>query len=100
VIQISDHRDGCVLQVRALAGARRNGLVGEQAGSLKIAVTAPPDQGLANNAIVAILCDQLGLKKSQVVLVSGATHREKRFLLRGVAADALAAQLQELLGDR
>jgi hypothetical protein len=99
VIQISDHPDGCVLSVRAQPGARRNAVVGEQAGSLKIAVTAPPDQGRANKALVEVLCAQLGLKKSCVELIAGPTSREKKFLLRGIAGAALATQLQELLAD-
>jgi uncharacterized protein (TIGR00251 family) len=99
VIQISDHPDGCILSVRAQSGARRNAIVGEQAGSLKIAVTAPPDQGHANKALVEVLCAQLGLKKSQVELFSGPTSRDKKFLLRRIAGSALLAQLQELLAD-
>ena len=99
MIQISDHAEGCVLSVRAQPGARRNALVGEQAGSLKIAVAAPPDQGRANKALVELLCDQLGLKKSQVELLSGATSREKKFLLRGMRSATLEAQLSKLLAE-
>jgi uncharacterized protein (TIGR00251 family) len=97
MIRITDHAEGCVMSVRAQPGARRNALVGEQAGSLKIAVTAPPDQGRANKALAEILCDQLGLKKSQVELMSGPTSREKKFLLRGMSRAQLAAHLARLL---
>ncbi len=72
-------------------------MVGEQAGSLKIAVTAPPDQGRANKALVELLAEKLELKKSQIELLSGATSREKRFLLRGMALDVVAAKLQGIL---
>jgi uncharacterized protein (TIGR00251 family) len=99
VIQISDHADGCVLPVRAQPGARRNAFVGEQAGSLKIAVTAPPDAGRANQAIAELLSKRLDLKKSQVQLLSGPTSRQKKFLLRGVNSTQLAAQLSKLLDD-
>jgi uncharacterized protein (TIGR00251 family) len=97
MIRITDHAEGCVMSVRAQPGARRNALVGEQAGSLKIAVTAPPDQGRANKALAEILCDQLGLKKSQVELMSGPTSREKKFLLRGMSRAQLAAHVARLL---
>jgi uncharacterized protein (TIGR00251 family) len=99
VIQISDHAEGCVLPVRAQPGARRNAVVGEQAGALKIAVTAPADQGRANKAIVVVLCEQLGLKRARVELISGPASRDKKFLLRGVTGAVVAAQLQELLAD-
>jgi uncharacterized protein (TIGR00251 family) len=100
MIEISDHAEGCVLRVRAQPGARRNAIVGEQAGSLKIAVSAPPDKGRANKALAEFLCAELGLKKSRVELLSGPTSRDKRFLVRGVEAAALAAQLQEMLPPR
>jgi uncharacterized protein len=97
MIRIVVHAEGCVLSVRAQPGARRNAFVGEQAGSLKIAVTAPPDQGRANKALVELLAEKLDVKKSRIDLLSGSTSREKKFLLRGIAVDALAEKLREIL---
>lgn len=96
-IQITDRADGCVLCVRARPGARRNGIVGEQAGALKVAVTAPPDKGRANDAIVEVLADALGIKRSQIELISGPTSRQKKFLVRGLTADTLRNHLRTLL---
>jgi uncharacterized protein (TIGR00251 family) len=97
VIELTDDAEGCLLAVRAQPGARRNAIVGEQNGALKIAVTAPPDRGRANQALQELLADALGLKKSQVELRSGPTSRDKRFLLR-VAADQVRERLRVLLG--
>lgn len=94
---IQDHPEGCVLSVRAQPGARRNGVVGEKAGALKVAVNAPPDQGRANKALVEVLADCLGIKKSQIELISGQTHREKKFLIRGVPREHLSGTIQKLL---
>jgi uncharacterized protein len=98
VIQVNDHPDGCVVAVRAQPGARRNALVGEQNGRLKVTVTAPADQGKANRALGEVLADGLGLKRSQVELLSGPAQREKRFLLRGVTAMEVRARLQAWIG--
>src|SRR5437588_13130772 len=100
MILISAHAEGCILGVRAQPGARRNALVGELGGSLKIAVTAPADQGRANKALVEVLCAELGLKKAQVELLSGGTSRAKKFLLRGVEASILGAQLSKPLATQ
>jgi uncharacterized protein (TIGR00251 family) len=97
VIAITDHAEGCVVAVRAQPGARRDGIVGEHAGMLKVAVTAPPDKGRANDAIVEVLADALGLKRSQVELLSGRTSRRKNFLCRGVTAEAARARLRRSL---
>ena len=97
MIQITDHAEGCVVSVRAHPGARRNGIVGEQAGALKVAVTAPPDKGRANASIVLVLADELGLKRAQIELIAGTTSRAKKFLVRGMTAEALHNKLRTLL---
>ena len=66
-------------------------------GSLKVAVTAPPEDGRANQAITELLRDWLGLKRSQVELVSGETRRDKRFLIRGVRKEELRARMAAAL---
>src|SRR5947207_1601948 len=97
MIELADHPEGVLVAVRAQPGARKAGVLGEQAGALKLAVTAPPEDGRANAALVELLRDQLGLKRSQVELHSGATGRNKKLLVRGVSRDMLAAKLTMLL---
>ena len=99
MIALTDHPDGCVLPVRAQPGARKAGVLGEQAGALKVAVTAPPEDGRANKALMEILREVLHLKRSQVDLLSGATSRDKRFLIRGVNAKDMEARLTMLLAS-
>lgn len=94
MIAITDHAEGCVLPVRAQPNARRPGLQGEVNGALKVAVTAPPEDGRANHALVELLRDALQLKRAQVELLSGQTSRDKRFLIRGVTAAELAQRLE------
>ncbi|HVK14101.1 MAG TPA: DUF167 domain-containing protein [Gemmataceae bacterium] len=98
MIAITPHAEGSVLAVRAQPGARKAGVLGEQAGALKVAVTAPPEDGRANAALTELLRDWLGLKRSQVELVSGATSRHKQFLIRGRTPDELRAALAERSG--
>lgn len=96
-ITITPHAEGCTLAVRAQPGARKNAVVGEQAGVLKIAVTAPPEDGRANAAITDLLRAWLGLKRSQVELASGPTNRNKVFVIRGVTADELTNMVTQKL---
>ena len=65
MIAISDHPEGCVLPVRAQPGARRPGIRGEKRNALEVAVTAPPEDGRANQALVEVLREALDLKRSQ-----------------------------------
>ena len=99
MIALTDHTEGCILPVRAQPGARRNGVQGEQSGALKIAVTAPPEDGRANVALVEALREALGVKRSQIELLSGQTSREKKFLIRGVKKADLERVIASLLGE-
>ncbi|MBV8169889.1 MAG: DUF167 domain-containing protein [Alphaproteobacteria bacterium] len=58
---------------------------------LKVAVTAPPVDGAANQALIALLAKRLKVPKSSVSLVAGASARIKRL---AVAADADLARLE------
>ena len=98
MISIAEHAQGLVLPVRAQPGARKAGVMGEQAGALKVAVTAPPEDGRANKALTEVLRAALGLKRSQVELCGGLTSRDKRFLIRGLSRAELESRLTVLFG--
>ncbi|MEN6405089.1 MAG: DUF167 domain-containing protein [Thermoguttaceae bacterium] len=98
MVELELHPDGIIFPVRALPGARRNQLRGEQDGALKVCVTQSPEKGKATRAVLELLCKTLRLKKSQIELVAGETSRQKRFLVRGLSRDELAARLAEAVG--
>ena len=92
MIEIGEHADGWVLPVRAQPGASKTGVQGEQGGALKVAVTAPPEDGRANKALTETLhSKRLGPKRSQVELLSGDKSRDKKFLIRGVSVKRISA---------
>ena len=96
-IQIEAHPEGATLAVRAQPNAKKNAVLGEHGGVLKVAVTAPPEDGRANAALTEVLRDWLGLKRSQVELASGATNRNKTFVIRGLSPEALSALVSSKL---
>ncbi len=97
-ITITAHPEGATLAVRAQPNAKKNAVVGEHGGSLKVAVTAPPEDGRANEAVTDVLRAWLGLKRSQVELVAGPTSRNKQFLIRGLSPEQLSALVSAKLG--
>ncbi len=96
MIALKPHALGSVLPVRAQPGARENAVLGERSGALRVAVSAAPEKGKANAAIASLLVDALGCKPSQVALLSGATSRDKAFLVTGFDPDALRALVDQL----
>ena len=89
---------GVILTVRAHAGARRSGVLGVREGMLRVAVTAAPEKGKANRAIVTVLSNALGVAKSMIQLCSGETSSQKRFLIAGADVDVLRERIGRLVG--
>jgi uncharacterized protein len=97
MIAVSAHAEGSLLPVRAQPGARRTAVAGEHDGALKVAVTAPAQDGRANEAVRETICGALKLKRGQVELIQGAASRRKVFLVRGVSKEELERRLAGIL---
>jgi uncharacterized protein (TIGR00251 family) len=97
MIDLSPHPRGTILYVRAHAGSRKNGILGEHNDMLRVAVTAAPEKGKANKAIIEVLADELKMAKASIELVAGETSPQKRFLIVGVDRDKLQKQIERLL---
>lgn len=96
MINLEPHPRGVILPVRAHAGARRNAILGEREGALRVAVTAAPEKGKANRAIIDLLSKSLGVAKSSIELITGETSPQKRFLVSDVNTYALQELLSQL----
>ncbi len=99
MIALREHPEGVVLPIKAQPGARRNALRGVHDSALRVAVTQIAEKGKANDAICKLVAKELGLKNSQVELLSGTTSSHKELLIRGIAAEQLAKRIQEKLSD-
>lgn len=90
---------GLRLRLRVSPKARRAGIEGiaelPDGPALKVAVTAPPADGKANAAVIALLAKALGVPKSALVVTAGASARIKTVEVAGDGA-RLAAMLDAL----
>ena len=68
---------GLFLQIRATPKASRDEITGVSADALTVKVTAVPDKGKANEAVIEILAKTMRVAKSSFELVSGTTSRQK-----------------------
>jgi uncharacterized protein (TIGR00251 family) len=73
------------LRVKVSPGARRTELVGRQGEAWKVRVAAPPERGRANEAVLRLLAERLGVPASGLAVVSGRSARDKVIELRGLA---------------
>jgi uncharacterized protein YggU (UPF0235/DUF167 family) len=92
-VQLEATTDGVYLPVRAQPGARCSAVRGVQDGALKVSVTQVAEKGKANKALLGVLAKALGLRKSQLELVAGVAAAQKRFLVRDVTIEQLAARI-------
>jgi hypothetical protein len=77
------------LRLRVAPGSSRSRIVGRYGDGWKVAVAAAPERGRANEAVVELLADALGLARRDVSVVSGHTGREKIVELGGLAPDEI-----------
>ena len=84
------------LQVKVVPGSTRNRIVGRYGEGLKVQVSAPPERGKANEAVIELLAEAFGVKAGCIELVSGASGPRKVFAIHGVHEAELRAKLQEL----
>ena len=81
------------LAVRVIPRSSRNSIEWEQE-TLKVRLTAPPVDGAANQALIALLAERLGLPKRSISIVSGLTSRQKIVEIVGMATEEVEKRLQ------
>ena len=85
---------GATFRVRVQPGASKNEIVEVQQDALKVRISAPPVQGKANKALINFLAKELGVKKSEIEIVSGHTGRIKTIHIIG---EGIQKKLQNII---
>jgi hypothetical protein len=73
-----------IIHVKVVAGARRNE-VKEERTALKVYVTAPAIEGKANKAVLELLAEYFGCKKSQVRIIKGERSKDKSVQIQHIS---------------
>ena len=79
------------MQVHVQPRASRSEVVGTHGAALKVRLLAPPVDGAANEALVTLLAEELGVPRRDVRIVHGATSRAKVVEIDGTTVDAVRA---------
>lgn len=93
MITIRDSPAGATFSVKVHPRAKKNAITGEVGDALKVALTAPPLEGRANEACVAFFAELLNVSRSSVTIAAGQSTRNKVIRVAGVSA----AQVEERL---
>lgn len=81
------------LRLRVVPGANRPGIVGRHGDAWKIRVTAPPEDGRANDAVLDLLAQTFDLPRRDLLLATGASSRDKVVVVDGMTGEAAEGAL-------
>jgi len=81
------------LRLRVVPGATRSRVVGRHGDAWKVKVSAPPEGGRANDAVLVLLADTLDVTRRDLELVSGRSSRDKVVALAGMTLDMAERRL-------
>jgi uncharacterized protein (TIGR00251 family) len=98
LIPIREGDKGATFAVRVQPRASRNAVVGEMGDALKIALSAPPVDGKANEACVDFVANLLKVPRSSVTIASGETSRNKVVRIAGMRASEVEQRLRAAIG--
>ena len=87
--------DGTIVSVHVQPNAGRERIVGFHGEALKIAITAPPEKGKANKAIISLLAKALSISRSSINIVSGDTDSRKTLVIKGLKFEAFLNKLKK-----
>ena len=86
-------KGGATFAVRIQPRASRNAIAGEMGNALKLALTAPPVEGKANEACVDFLANLLKVPRSSITIASGESSRNKVIRVAGLSAGEVGQRL-------
>ena len=87
------HKEGVVVTIWVVPGSSKSGLAGLYGDFLKVKVTEPPESGRANKGVCAFLAKLCGIPAGDAELLSGASSRNKRILLKNVTIELAREKL-------
>jgi uncharacterized protein len=93
MIPIHDTPAGATFTVKVHPRAKKNAISGALGDALKLALTAPPVDGRANEACIEFFASLLKVPRSSVTIASGETSRRKVIRVAGLSADEVRRRL-------
>ena len=86
--------DGVTFAVKVHPRARKNAITGRAGDALKLALTAPPADGKANQACIDFFAKLLNVPRSSVTIAAGQTSRNKVIRVAGLSAEEVKKRLE------
>ena len=95
--KITKAEGGAAFPVHVVPRASKNEIAGRQGEAVKVRLTAPPVEGAANEALIGLLSEVLGVRKSHIEILSGHSARNKIVCVVGLMPREVEARLSAYL---
>ena len=93
MIPVTESAKGVAFAIKVHPRARKNALTGTIGNALKLALTAPPVEGRANQAVIEFFADLFEIPRSSVTIASGETSRNKVVRVAGLGREIVERRL-------
>jgi len=93
MIPVHESANGITFAVKVHPRARKNAITGIVGNALKLALTAPPVEGRANQAVIEFFAELFAIPRSSVTIASGDTSRNKIVRISGLSRAAVEERL-------
>src|SRR5229473_3072586 len=97
MVPLKESATGVSFAVKVHPRARKDAITGIVGDALKLAITAPPVDGKANQAVIEFFSDLFAIPRSSVTIASGETSRNKVVRISGLSRTAVEQRLSEAL---
>ncbi|MFI5102477.1 MAG: DUF167 domain-containing protein [Terriglobales bacterium] len=94
MVAINNSSAGATFAVKVHPRTKKNALTGEVGDALKLALTAPPVDGKANQACIDFFAKLLKVPRSSVTIAAGQTSRNKVIHVAGLSAEEVRKRLK------
>ena len=93
LVRDNDANRGFLVGLKVVPGSSRERIVGGYGESIKVAVTAPPEGGAANRAVIRVFAKFLDLPESAITIEHGHTSPFKTIRVLGTTSEELCRRL-------
>lgn len=93
MIPIHDTAAGATFVVKVHPRAKKNAITGTVGDAIKLALTAPPIEGRANEACIEFFAKFLNVPRSSITIAAGQSSRRKVIRVAGLSAEELRRRL-------
>ena len=86
-----------ILTIKVIPGASRDRIAGKLGDAIKVQVSAAPERGKANDAVINLIAGLLGLRRNEIQIARGHAQPRKVLQINGIDQQTLDQRISELL---